>query len=209
MCVTAEHKCRKCLVKVCNFSSKPDPDSKNEMHRVHTEDCLGRSENEEQDYIESDAEREEREYVTNDVVRKYQIEYNQSATFTPRFPEAFHQEKRSDKNCSIAFAPGEGKIPENILMTKDWDKDAFPIKHPTGEFNLHHPRKVILYDQRYFIQRIRNINPIFRNDPSYVFAASQYIEQKQLQKNINVSFMRGKKITADGGQCVYTLEDAF
>ena len=74
----------------------------------------------------------------------------------------------------IAFAPGEGKIPENILTSENWDALAFPLKHPDGNFNLHHKRSVRLSDQYYFVQRIRNKDPRFRLDPAYLFAATGF-----------------------------------
>ena len=197
LCKTAQHTCRRCLARVCNLCSYPDPE--NEMHRWHTLNCID----------PAAADQKEKEYRENDVIRKFQIDYNQSTTYTPRFPQAFHKEQKIEKKDAYFFAPGEGKIPENILTTKDWDRDAFPMKHPNGKYNLHHERKSGLYEQRYFIQRIRNWNPIFRNDPSYVFSAIQYIQKKQLQKNINVSFLRGKKTITESGKNIYSLEDAF
>ena len=50
----------------------------------------------------------------------------------------------------------------------------------------------------------------FGNDPSYIFAAASYIEKQQMQRNINVSFLRGKKSKSslkEGN--VYNLEDGF
>ena len=47
---------------------------------------------------------------------------------TERFPEAKMTEDGQFQTISIA--PGEGKIPENILHADDWDIMAFPMKHP-------------------------------------------------------------------------------
>ena len=42
-----------------------------------------------------------------------------------------------------------------------------------------------------------------------MFAAAGYLEKKQLQRNINVSFLRGKKTLSNSGENVYSLQDSF
>ena len=81
--------------------------------------------------------------------------------------------------------------------------------HPDGKTNLHQKREVRLSDQYYFVQRLRNKDPRFRNDTSYIFAAAAYLEKQQLPRNINVSFLRGKKRVSDTGKSIYSLEDGF
>lgn len=152
---------------------------------------------------------DEKDYQQNDPIRKFQIDYDQSVCTTPRFPEALYDEKKTRHSHVISFAPGEGRTPENILHSKDWDAMAFPMKHPDGKYNLHYPRSTKLNDQSYFIQRLKNMDSRFRDDPSYLFAAVAFIEKKQLQKNINISFKRGKKSTSELGETTYKLEDAF
>ena len=61
--------------------------------------------------------------------------------------------------------------------------------------------------QQFFQQRMFNINRRFANCPSFVFAAVQYLENKQLTGNSNIAFNRGKATTADDGGTVYTLHD--
>ena len=154
-------------------------------------------------------EKEEIDYREKDSIRKYQIDYDESICLAENFPEAFYLENKKEID-QISVAPGEGKVPENLLSSENWDALAFPMKHPDGRNNLHHKRDVKLSDQYYFVQRLRNKDERFRSDPSYLFAASSYIEKKQLQRNINVSFLRGKKsksATQEGN--VYNLEDAF
>ena len=93
----------------------------------------------------------------------------------------------------LSFAPGEGKRPSNIFLDTDWDIKAWPSLHPDGKYGLHHNRIVHLSDQKYFVQRIRNKDRRFEENPGYVFAAASYVEKKQLQSNANISFSRGKK----------------
>ena len=104
-----------------------------------------------------------------------------------KFPEANVKEELAD---SISFAPGEGKTPENILQTKNW---AFPMKHPDGKNGIDQERNTMLTDQYYFVQRLRNADSRFSEDPAYFFAAAAYLEKKQLQSNINNSFLGGKE----------------
>ena len=101
------------------------------------------------------------------------------------------------------------EIPENILTSEHWDAQAFPMKHPDGCNNLHQKRDVKLTDQYYFVQRLRNLDPRFREDTSYLFAAAAYLEKKTMQKNINVSYLRGTKSMSNSGQNVYSLKDGF
>ena len=96
------------------------------------------------------------------------------------------------------------------MKSENWDALAFPMKHPDGKNNLHQKREVKLSAQYYFVQRLRNKDRRFRNDPSYIFSAASYIEKQQMQRNINVSFLRGKKSkTSLKEGNVYNFEDGF
>ena len=59
------------------------------------------------------------------------------------------------------------------------------------------------------MQRLRNQDTRFSSDPAYVFAAAAYLEKKQLQRNVNISFQRGKEVKSDGAPSTYHLEDGF
>ena len=72
-------------------------------------------------------ETEELDYRQNDPIRKFQIDYDRSICLTEKFPEAFCKDKE-DINMQYCVAPGEGKIPENILMCENWDALAFPMR---------------------------------------------------------------------------------
>ena len=61
------------------------------------------------------------------------------------------------ENESISVAPGEGKIPKDILSENEWDIKAFPHLHNANVSNgKDQERKLRLTDQNYFIQRICN-----------------------------------------------------
>jgi hypothetical protein len=103
-----------------------------------------------------------------------------SVCLTEKFPEAFAVEEDKKECDQFSFAPGEGKIPQIILTADNWDALAFPMKHPSGKFNLHHKRDRKLSDQYYFVQRLRNKDKQFSKDPAYLFAAAQYLEKKTI-----------------------------
>ena len=83
------------------------------------------------------------------------------------------------------------------------------MKHPDGENKLHQKRERKLTDQYYFVQRLRNNDNRFSKDPAYIFASAAYLEKKQLQRNVNVSYQRGKEIQGENGISTFHLEDGF
>ena len=115
-----------------------------------------------------------------------------------------------DPTKDIEIAPGEGKIPNDIMREKDWDVKAFPHLHnPDGSNGKDQERKTRLTDQYYFIQRILNQDKRFARSPAYIYAAVAYIEKKQLQRNINISGTRGKRVESNDGGITYELEDGY
>ena len=121
---------------------------------------------------------------------------------TNKFPEA-------DSETSFNFAPAEGKIPASILKDADWDINSFPNLHPTGQNKMFQDRKRKLTPQQYLVQRLRNKDTRFEQCTPYVFAAAAYLEEKQMERNIGVSFSKGKVSVSDNGNKSYKLEDAY
>jgi hypothetical protein len=81
---------------------------------------------------------EEEDYVKKDVIRKFQFDYDKSVCLVDKHPEAAIPDASTAKEPNqIAFAPGEGKVPESILNSDNWDTKAFPMKHPDGKNGLH------------------------------------------------------------------------
>ena len=80
----------------------------------------------------------EKEYKEKDPVKKDQYDdYNKSLCMSNMYPEN-----------SVIIAPGEGKIPQNVLYDNDWDIKAFPhINSPDGKYGLHFGRQTKLSDQ--------------------------------------------------------------
>ena len=66
-------------------------------------------------------------------------------------------------------------------------------------------RKVKLPNQQFVEQRVLNHDRRFSESPDFVFASYAYLERERLDKNVGISFQRGKK-KANG---VYSLDDPF
>ena len=147
-----------------------------------------------------DSENEDTEYRTKDAVRKFQFDYDMTTVMVPKYPEA--RPDTNDKDLSVA--PGEGKIPSNILKEDDWDVKSFPNLHPSGVNGLKQKRSVSgLTDQQYIEQRLKNKDTRFEQCTPYVFALTAYIEEKQLERNIGISYCKGKKTTGADGERSY------
>jgi len=56
-----------------------------------------------------------------------------------------------------------------------------------------------LTDKKYFIQRILNSDQRFAKRPAYIYSDVAFLENQQLQRNINLSGRRGKKIDSNNG----------
>ena len=102
-----------------------------------------------------------------------------------------------------------GKSPISLLQDPEWDMGSHPHLDPTGENNLNRERKVKLSNVQFAEQRMKNVNPIFRNTKSFMFALLSYIENKQLSSNINLSVQRGFKKTGLDGSVKYQMQDYF
>ena len=127
---------------------------------------------------ENDAKKEDLEYETKDVVKKYQFEYNKSLCMSDKYPEVSANEK-----YNISVAPGEGKIPKDIMNEEDWDIKAFPnLNNPDGSNGKDHERKTRLTDQKFFIHRICNNEKRFARSPAFMYAAIRYLERKKTAK---------------------------
>ena len=99
--------------------------------------------------------------------------HDRSSVLSDKFP----QEKYHDTTKTVQVAPGEGKIPINLLKHRDWDIQAFPALHNyDGTNGLHMKRDTKLSMQDYFQQRILNVDERFRENHVYVYAAVGAVE---------------------------------
>ena len=154
---------------------------------------------------DNDAEKDEIEYETKDPVKKYQFEYNKSLCMASKYPEI-----SANDGDTVSVAPGEGKIPKDIMGEEDWDIKAFPhLNNPDGSNGKDQERKVCLTDQKFFIQRICNKERRFSKSAAYMYAAIGYLEKKQLQRNVNMANTRGKEVINSMGEKAYMLDDGY
>ena len=165
----------------------------------------------------------EKQFKETDAVRRYQIDYDDNICMVEQFPEAMQtegvmqssenyedRESTEDPNQLHVVAPGEGKTPINLLYCEDWDAKAFPMLHPDGRNHLSDDqRQIKLSDLDYFKQRLFNINPQWRRNIHWVFAATVYREKKDLQRNIDIGYSRGKRNVRDDGGVQYSLKDPY
>ena len=132
-----------------------------------------------------------------DTVQKFQFQYDDSVMMTDNYPE-------------ISVAPGEDQIPINMLYDKDWDVMAFPALHNIdGSNGKDQDREVKLTSQRYFIQRVTNVNSRFARCPAYLYAAVGFQEKMQINRNINLVGTRGKKLCSAEGKSKFELHDPY
>ena len=152
---------------------------------------------------------DDREYREEDVVRKHQLDYNETLCMVEKFPEAFqvegviqhnrlseeneddpdqpedlHGEREETRNQLHIVAPGEGKTPKSLIYVEDWDAKAFWALHPDSKNNLTDKRrKKKLSDLEYFKQRLNNHDPRWRNNTHWVFSAAVFRENIDFQRN--------------------------
>ena len=149
---------------------------------------------------------DELDYITNDPVRRYQFNYNQSVCMTHKYPEI----EVEDETKEVEVAPGEGKRPYDLLLDNDWDIKAFHHLHNIDGSNGKDAKRCNkLSDQSYFHQRALNLDQRFAKSASYMYAATAYIEKKQIQRNINLAGIRGKKVHHEDGEKTYELHDSY
>ena len=143
---------------------------------------------------DNDSRKEEIEYQTKDPVKRYQFEYNKSLCMAHKYPEITATD-------DVSIAPGEGKIPKDIMAEEDWDIKAFPhLNNPDGSNGKDQERRARLTDQNFFIQRICNKEARFARSPAYMYAAIGYLEKNQMQRNINMANTRGKEVRNEMGE---------
>ena len=121
---------------------------------------------------------------------------------TNKFPEA-------KSESALDFAPAEGKVPTSILKDENWDINSFPNLHPSGKNKMFQDREVNLTPQQYLSHRLKNKDTRFEQCTPYVFAAAAYVEERQMDRNIGVSYRKGKVNVFNDGSKSYKLEDAY
>ena len=74
---------------------------------------------------------------------------------------------------------------------------------------MYYERDIKISVQRYFDQRILNIDDRFAKDGGYLFMAQSYVEREALEKKISLSYQRGKLQRNEDGIKVMEIGDSF
>ena len=81
-----------------------------------------------------------------DSIQRNKFDLGSATTMTETCPEASVVQSEVNGNkgqsqASVSIAPGEGKIPTDLMRDNTFDVDGFPHLHPTGRFGLNHSRE--------------------------------------------------------------------
>ncbi len=117
--------------------------------------------------------------------------------------------KKQTAITEIEIAPGEGKVPTNWLKELDFDILSFPTLFPTGKYGCDHKREQKITKQRYFNQRILNIDRRFSQNMTYLFAAQQRVEREQIEQQFNLVVQKGKVTEGMDGKTIMSTTDNF
>ena len=152
--------------------------------------------------VQGEKDEAEEEEQAKDSILQNQFDLAGQTLMTDMYPEAsVETELQKPITCSdetkkkpISIAPGEGKIPVDLMRDKSFLINAFPHLFPRGLYGICHKRDIFLSIQKYFIQRLQNVNPQFSRDIAFVFTALYWIERATLERNINVSIQKGRVV---------------
>ena len=150
-----------------------------------------------------------------DSIRKYQHNLGNSTMMTDNFPESslitnttnniLHQKESENSTRSCPIAPGEGKVPTNLMRDENWLINAFPNLFPSGKYGLNYERDQKISPQQYILQRLQNVDKRFCNNKALVFAFLYFLERQQMETQINLSYRRGKLVE----NRLTNIEDGF
>ena len=163
-------------------------------------------------------EREDEDESILDAVQKFQSKQGSYTCMMPKNMEAevvintksvAIEVKGDGSTCPIKIAPGEGIIPTNIMREENMDVKANPRHHPTGKYGLNYIREFKLTPSQYFGQRLLNEDERYSKDAFYVFMAASFVERHSLERQIDISGVKGKKDSICNGEVKVQLTDMF
>ena len=125
------------------------------------------------------------------------------------FPVNGKKKPYNQSKDSLKIAPGEGKIPTTQMREKHMDAKAFPRHHPTGKYGLNYEREFKLSPSQYFNQRLMHEDERFSKDAFYVFMAASYVERHGIERQIDISGVKGKTDNLGNGEKKVWLNDLF
>ena len=69
--------------------------------------------------------------------------------------------------------------------------------------------QVNLSNQQYIKQRLFNVDKRYANDPAFLFSATSYIENQQLERNVSMSYTHGSKKVGGDESRTYQANNPF
>ena len=151
-------------------------------------------------------------------VREYQSKQDDYTCLMPRdlsskivvnTGDSIMTKETGNGTAPVKIAPGEGRVPSNILTELNFDVKSVPKHYPTGRFGLHYKRKLKILPKMYFNQRFLNRDERFSKDACYIFMVSYFLEKYSLEREIKISGQRGKPELGADGEMNLKLNDAF
>ena len=95
------------------------------------------------------------------------------------------------------------------MREEHFDVKANPQHHPSGHFGLHHPREFKLTPSQYFNQRLMNEDERFSTDSFYIFMATAFVERHSIERQIDISGVKGQTDQVSNGEVKVHLNDMF
>ncbi|VDI77249.1 Hypothetical predicted protein [Mytilus galloprovincialis] len=105
-------------------------------------------------------------------------------------------DEETSGNTIFSIAPGEGRLPTQILQDEDNEVLTFPHLFPTGEFGFDVKRDTKLTLRKYFIARLCNKDNRFATNIEYLFYAQFLTDFKQVSDSINIALRKATSQTS-------------
>ena len=97
-----------------------------------------------------------------------------------------------DRRNEFKIAPGQGKVPVNIMSEIKFDVGFFTYTK-IENFDFNSDKKFKCNPRIYLNHKLLNPDKKFCNDPSYYFMGSHFFERHHLEQKLNVSGQKGEK----------------
>ena len=103
------------------------------------------------------------------------------------------------ENAIFQCAPGQNNIPRYILLYEEFELLAFPDLFPLRCFSYYSEQiSVKLLLQKYFQQRLLNVDGQFAKNIEYIFCAQHMIDLQHIQSVINLAIRLSRGRTLNG-----------
>ena len=117
---------------------------------------------------------------------------------------------QSNTTDNLIFSPGEGGNPANLLSIQNPFVLQFPGLFFNGNNGLHdNNRRTPISVHQFILQRILNVNRMFSENKSFLFAGLFHVELSQLISKINLAYLHGCQKQTEDGRKFFKVEDSF